>query len=60
MQYIVHSRNWTSQPADFITQATDGDIIVVVSDATKELGERARLRMCPDKRITFQVVANNS
>jgi hypothetical protein len=55
MKYNVPSADWLQKLADYIELAKDGDIIVVESDAAKELGERALKRMCPNKTITFEV-----
>lgn len=37
-----------------IESAKDGDILVVTSDVQKQLGLRAKERMCPSKNITFE------
>lgn len=37
-----------------IESAKDGDILVVKSDVQKQLGLRAKERMCPSKNITFE------
>lgn len=41
--------------ANAIREANPGDVIVVHTDAMKEMGERAHARMCPDKDIIFRV-----
>jgi len=53
--HTLSSKNWTNQLATLIEQAKDGDIIIVRSEAQKELGEKAKGRMCPDKKIEFRV-----
>lgn len=52
--------NWTSQLVAAIEKAVDGDVIIVLSDAMKELGQRAARRMCPDKKIIFKVKEKNN
>ncbi len=55
MNHFISSKNWTSALADAIVKAQHGDAIIVLTEAQKELGEHARLRMCPDKMIDFIV-----
>lgn len=47
--------NWLKKLAISIEKAKDEDVIIVHSEAAKELAERARLRMCPEKKIIFEV-----
>jgi hypothetical protein len=46
--------SWLDKLATDIEKAKTGDVIVVKSEAAKELAERARLRMCPEKKIVFR------
>ena len=55
VERVIPSSNWTMHLADAIEESVDGDIIVVASEDAKELGQRAQRRMCPGKKITFQV-----
>lgn len=52
---FVTNANWTTELANAIKTAEDGDKIVVSSNDKKELAERALARMCPEKQITFVV-----
>ena len=54
--YTIPIGNWHMALADAIEQAEDGDIIEVHEQAMKELGERAKTRMCPDKKIEFVIL----
>lgn len=55
MTITIPRTNWTMALADAIRDACDGDVIVVHNDDMRELGERAKGRMCPNKTLTFQV-----
>lgn len=55
MEIRIQDRNWTTKLAAAINDSCDGDIIIVNTPAQKELGERAKLRLCPRKRIIFKV-----
>ena len=55
MRYDVPAKNWTMVLADFIEQTQDGDVIVIASEAAKELAEKAKNRMCPEKKISFKI-----
>ena len=55
MIYEVPDKNWTMALADFIEQAQDGDVIVIASEAARELAQRAKNRMWPEKKIKFEV-----
>jgi hypothetical protein len=48
----MDSKEWL---AEAIRDSVDDDVIIVKTEAAKELGERAKSRMCPDKKITFEV-----
>ena len=54
-EYTLLPANWTMTLADLIENSEDGDIIIVSSEAQKELGIRAKNRICPEKSITFLV-----
>lgn len=51
--------SWLDVLTAHIEKAKDGDSITVRSEAAKELAERARLRMCPEKKIIFEVKEND-
>ena len=51
----LHAANWTAQLADLIGNAADGDTIVVSNEAQAELAAMAHDRMCPAKRLIFEV-----
>lgn len=55
MQHVVPAANGTMALADLIEKSSDGDEIIVSSEAMRELGERAHQRMCPTKTLTFTV-----
>lgn len=57
--YTIPAGNWTIALADAIEQSVDGDVIVVDSDVKVELGQDAKDRMCPEKRLTFEVRERN-
>jgi len=57
-RYIVPNVNGAAVLATLIGQAQCGDVIVVPTDAAKELGERALARMCPGKKVIFSVEAS--
>ena len=59
MKYILESKNWTTALAILIAQCEDGDEIVFGSDNIKQVGERAKNRMCPEKSVTFSVEDTN-
>jgi hypothetical protein len=52
----VPVENWTSALPQAIRDAEDDDVLLVDTEAKKELGETAHKRMCPEKHITFEVV----
>jgi hypothetical protein len=60
VEFVVPVANWPHFLAQYIEEAHDGDTIVVYSRATKELGERAWKRMCPDKVLTFKIKKRES
>jgi hypothetical protein len=55
MIYTIPARNCPTVLADAIEQSQDGDMIQVRNQAQKELAERAKRRMCPDKQIVFEI-----
>lgn len=54
-KHTLPMANWHMALADIIERADDGDVVIVPDEFTKELGERAKQRMCPDKKLTFEV-----
>ncbi len=50
--------SWLVKLAEEIKGAKVGDVIIVRSTKAKELAERARLRMCPEKKIAFVIKGN--
>ncbi len=55
MEHRITESNWATQIAAALKSAADGDTIVVPTEAAKQLAERAKARMCPDKRLTIVV-----
>jgi hypothetical protein len=55
MIYKLPTTNWHMVLADAIEESSDGDTIVVHSDAMKELALSAHDRMCPNKKITDEI-----
>lgn len=55
MKHDARGANWHMKIADAIEAASDGDVVFVDSDAAAALGEGARQRMEPNKRLTFEV-----
>ena len=55
MKFIIPTMDWTEYLAEAIEESQDGDVIVVASEVAKQLGERAKSRTCPDKKITFEI-----
>ena len=55
MEFRLPRRNWHMALADAIKQSSDGDIIIVFSKVMLELGLSAKMRMCPDKLLTFEI-----
>lgn len=55
MRIVVALENWLAKLAEAIETSSDGDVIVVMSESTKELGKRAKARMYPLKDISFEV-----
>lgn len=49
MEYTIPQANWTMALADLIEKSNDSDVIIVHSEEQKELAERAKSRMCPEK-----------
>jgi hypothetical protein len=56
MRYEIPAGNWTTALADAIKDASDGDTIVCHTENMRALAERARLRMCPDKALVYEVI----
>lgn len=55
MEYTIPQANWTRALADLTEKSNDGDVIIVHSEEQKELAERAKSRMCPEKKVEFRV-----
>ena len=55
MKHTIPTVNWTTHLADAISASQDGDTILVTSEAMLELVQRAKRRMCPDKRLDIQL-----
>lgn len=55
MRIEIPSGNWHIALANSLEIARDNDIIVVKSQAMKNLGERAGERMFPDKKFRFEI-----
>ena len=53
MEYIIPRVDGHLALADAIEQAENGDTIVCLSEAMQSLGEKARMRMCPEKNVLF-------
>lgn len=62
MKIQIPAGNWLMPLADAIENAQDGDIIEVDTPEQIELGEHAKERMCPSKKLTFalKVAANQT
>ena len=54
-EWKIPSSNWPTALWAAIDCSVDGDIIVILNEAMRELGEEAKERMCPNKEITFEV-----
>lgn len=55
----IPAGNWHMALAEAIESALDGETIEVRTKSQAELGELARLRMCPDKRLTFEFAVDD-
>ena len=55
MRHTIPAGNWPTALVDTIESAQDGDVIVVHTAAMQELAEGARQRMCPHKKLVFEV-----
>jgi len=55
MRHEIPTANWTSHLADAIEQAADNDTIVCHSPDMVALAERAQARMCPAKKLVFEL-----
>jgi len=56
MRHIIpNEANWHTHLAGILGSSRPGDIIVCFSDSVRELADRAKRRMCPDKQLTFIV-----
>lgn len=55
MKYEIPMKNWTEALASAIEKADDGDVIVVSNIKQIALGNSAKSRMCPDKKVTFEL-----
>lgn len=57
---VINRVNWPVKLADAVRDSQDGDVIQVATEAMRELGERAKARMCPDKNIAIVLTENNA
>ncbi len=55
MRHEIDHVDWHMQLSNAIKIACNGDTIVCHNDSMRELAERARIRMCPDKVLTFEL-----
>ena len=55
MKIAIPKYDYLSHMFSAINTSKPGDVIVVNTEEQKQLGERAKGRMCPDKDITFEV-----
>jgi len=55
MTYVIPSGNWSQHLADAIERASDGDEIVVESEAAAEMARKAIQRMRPGLQVTFVI-----
>lgn len=60
MRHRIPRANWHMKLADAIDDAEPGDAIVCHNADMKALGERARIRMCPGKPLTFELENDQS
>lgn len=56
-RHTLPAANWHMALANAIEAAQDDDTIVCHSEAMAELAEEARQRLCPSKRLVFEVEA---
>jgi hypothetical protein len=54
-EIVIPAENWTKALAQAIEQANEGDVIVVATNAMKQLGKNAKKRMRPHANISFVV-----
>lgn len=54
-RHVIPEINSHTALSDAIRLAHAGDTIACRTEAMKEMGERAHARMCPDKRLEFEV-----
>jgi hypothetical protein len=54
-KHTVPVGNWHTALAALIREAASGDEIVVHNEAQRELAQRAKARMCPEKTLTFSI-----
>jgi hypothetical protein len=53
--HTVERKNWHVHLAGVIQKAKDGDTIICHSQPMIELAERARSRLCPEKKLIFKM-----
>lgn len=54
MRYILLEDNWPTRLANIVTEATDGDTVVVSTPTRAELGRRSCRRL--GKSLIFEIV----
>lgn len=54
MTHRISEKNWSTELAKILRESHDGDLILVATPSQKVLAERAKQRLCPQKRITIQ------
>ena len=55
MRHEIDHENWHLKLSNAIRTSVNGDTIVCHNDTMRELAERAHIRMCPDKILTFEL-----
>ena len=55
MRHEIPRASWPVALREAIEKVSDGDIILCHSEPMQELGQRAHERMCPEKRLTFEI-----
>jgi vacuolar-type H+-ATPase subunit F/Vma7 len=54
MIYRIPDVDWPKNLANSLKNSRDADVILVSTEAQKELAERAKERMCPEKKLIIQ------
>lgn len=54
MRIEIKAGDWHKALADAVRDAKDGDVIVIKSNAQRQLAQSTKEHMCPDKDITFE------